>query len=187
MFVVIGNGTSRKKFDLKKLSGDKFVTFGCNAIYKEFKPNYVVAIDDEYINILQDSDFPQHRQIIPDEEDRYELNGSGRRSNAGMNSMKEAVARGAKIVYCLGFDFLLKDNKLSVSNVFEGTKGYSAERKPRVEDNVNRVSYLNWFANKFADVEFVFVFERKPCEIYDLAAPNIYGMYYDDFEKLTKE
>ncbi len=40
---VIGNGTSRKGFDLKKLN--KCVTVGCNGIYKDYSPTYLVAID----------------------------------------------------------------------------------------------------------------------------------------------
>ena len=40
---VIGNGLSREGFDLKKL--DKCITAGCNSIYKDFQPNYLIAID----------------------------------------------------------------------------------------------------------------------------------------------
>jgi hypothetical protein len=40
---VIGNGLSRKGFDLNEL--DDCITTGCNRIYKKFEPTYVVAID----------------------------------------------------------------------------------------------------------------------------------------------
>lgn len=40
---IIGNGLSRKGFNLKKLG--KCVTVGCNSIHKDFIPTYLVAID----------------------------------------------------------------------------------------------------------------------------------------------
>ena len=40
---VIGNGLSRKDFDLHKLDG--CVTVGCNYLYKDYSPTYLVAID----------------------------------------------------------------------------------------------------------------------------------------------
>ena len=45
---VIGNGTSRKDFDLKKLHHS--VTVGCNMSYKDFEPSYLVAIDRDMKN-----------------------------------------------------------------------------------------------------------------------------------------
>jgi hypothetical protein len=40
--VVIGNGISRRGFDLNQLTG---ITLGCNSLYKHYKPDYLVAID----------------------------------------------------------------------------------------------------------------------------------------------
>jgi hypothetical protein len=39
---VIGNGASRKQHDLTKLN---YPTFGCNQIYKEFMPDWLIAKD----------------------------------------------------------------------------------------------------------------------------------------------
>ena len=41
----IGNGTSRLGFDLNKLRG-KGTIMGCNAIYREFKPDVLVCVDN---------------------------------------------------------------------------------------------------------------------------------------------
>jgi hypothetical protein len=41
---VIGNGVSRQTIDLEKLK--KYGTiYGCNAIYRNFNPDYLVAVD----------------------------------------------------------------------------------------------------------------------------------------------
>ena len=42
--VVIGNVTSRLNFDLNKIK-DKFTTYGCNALYRDFIPHYLISMD----------------------------------------------------------------------------------------------------------------------------------------------
>ena len=44
----IGNGPSRKNFDLTKLS--KGATYGCNALYRDYIPTYLFCIDGEMAN-----------------------------------------------------------------------------------------------------------------------------------------
>jgi hypothetical protein len=61
---VIGNGTSRRGFDLSKL--DSCTTVGCNRAYKEFDPAYLVAIDRE----IHKSPVKAIERIIEDEEPR---------------------------------------------------------------------------------------------------------------------
>ena len=41
---IIGNGQSRQEFDLKSLRG-KGTTYGCNAVYRDFTPDYLVSLD----------------------------------------------------------------------------------------------------------------------------------------------
>ena len=42
---IIGNGASRAKFDLTTLSPHG-TTYGCNALYRDFYPDWLVSIDD---------------------------------------------------------------------------------------------------------------------------------------------
>ena len=48
--VVIGNGPSRKLTPLEQI---KWPTFGCNQIYKDFQPNYLLAQDKAVLIIKQ--------------------------------------------------------------------------------------------------------------------------------------
>ena len=41
---VIGNGISRKDFDLAILKNKKIQTYGCNALYRDFVPDFLVAV-----------------------------------------------------------------------------------------------------------------------------------------------
>ena len=52
---VLGNGTSRSSIPLNPLR--KFGTiYACNAVYREFKPDYLVAVDTKMVN-----EIVQHR------------------------------------------------------------------------------------------------------------------------------
>lgn len=182
---IIGNGTSRKEFDLNKLN-NKGVVFGCNALFREYTPNYIVAIDDKAIDIVNNSKFPSHKIIIPPDRERYELSGTGKRSNAGMNAMYEAIKRGHNELYCLGFDFIIKDKEQSLSNVFDNTEGYGSETRATMQDNLGRIDYLKWFAKKFFKVNFYFVLPKKELEIHDVSAINVKGLFYDKFNDILE-
>ena len=46
---VIANGTSRKNFDLNQIK-DQGKTYGCNALYRDFTPDYIGGIDRPMID-----------------------------------------------------------------------------------------------------------------------------------------
>jgi hypothetical protein len=41
---VMGNGPSRKQFDLDTIHATMY-TYGCNALYRDFMPDYLVSMD----------------------------------------------------------------------------------------------------------------------------------------------
>jgi hypothetical protein len=45
--VILGNGVGRKKFDLKILKNKKIQTYGCNALYRDFEPDFLIAVGSE--------------------------------------------------------------------------------------------------------------------------------------------
>ena len=61
---IIGNGPSRKQIALEKLDG---VTFGCNALYRDFSPDYLIGGDAAIIKEICASGYPKDNQcIFPD-------------------------------------------------------------------------------------------------------------------------
>ena len=48
---IIGNGPSRQGFDLKKLETTG-QTYGCNALYRDFIPDYIFSIDAQVTNTM---------------------------------------------------------------------------------------------------------------------------------------
>ena len=45
---LIGNGESRKDFNLDLLKPHGKI-YGCNALYREFEPDYLIAVDPKMI------------------------------------------------------------------------------------------------------------------------------------------
>ena len=74
---IIGNGESRKGFDIEKLIGSGII-WGCNALYRDWEnkkymlPDFLVAIDDGIITEIESSRFPSDRFIVPPRDEQYE-------------------------------------------------------------------------------------------------------------------
>jgi hypothetical protein len=183
--IIIGNGKSREQIELSNLVG-KGTIYGCNALYRDFDGyDYLVAIDDRMIDEIKTTEKRLTGQaIFPPENERYEET-TGRRSNAGMNAMREAIRRGADTLYCLGFDFILAGAD-SVLNVFGGTKNYEPETQMGLmEAGYHRMQYLEWFAMQYPEVRFVFVIPDDG-QVKPIDAPNIVGMRMSTFKEKTK-
>lgn len=61
---IIGNGPSRKGLDLDTLDG---ITFGCNALYRDYSPDYLVSGDSRIIKEICISEYPKDNKcIFPD-------------------------------------------------------------------------------------------------------------------------
>ena len=60
---VIANGTSRVGFDLNKLNG-KGDTFGCNALYRDYMPDYIGCIDSPMFEELVRGDVYKATKMI---------------------------------------------------------------------------------------------------------------------------
>lgn len=199
--IIIGNGASLQQADLPSLHkiGTNTATFGCNALYRIFTPDYLVAIDEEMIREIKASQFPKCQFIIPPTEEQYEPAQLYRdlgysipeitkptdfpRSNAGMNAMIEAIKRGYKQLVMVGFDFIVASETISTSNMFDGTLNYGPLTKATFHDTVNRMRYLNWFIDQHPDIRFVFVYPiiNGSVTVWEFTCQNIvYGMSYEE-------
>ena len=193
---IIGNGPSRNEFDIAKLRGIGPI-YGCNALYREYPdfdfPDYLVAIDPPIIEEINASDFPKDRFIVPPFDEQFEdpeYNQYTRfRSNVGVNAMLEAIKAKHNVLYCLGFDFMLRSPKTSLGNIFDGTNAYGPETRSRYVDNLNRVKYMQFLARKYKKVKFKFVVPKygNKDEYHNLNAHNVFGIFYDSFEQSLQQ
>lgn len=60
---LIGNGTSRKDFDLERLRGIGTI-IGCNALYREFTPDLLIAIDAKMLREIKDAGYGEENTVI---------------------------------------------------------------------------------------------------------------------------
>jgi len=180
---IIGNGKSRDGFDLEQLRSHGKI-YGCNALYRDFEPDYLIAIDDEITEEIKASDFPKDKFIHPIMEEQFEhpeFNPFTRlRSNAGMNAMMEALKHGHRELICVGFDFIIQ-NDLATDNMYEGSDCYGPETKTSLADGVRRAMYLDWFAKKNYNTMFRLVLPKiDDLRTHKLYSPNIRGMFLDE-------
>lgn len=180
--IIIGNGKSREEINLDTLLGQGTI-FGCNALYRDFDGyDYLVAIDDRMINEIQTTEKRITGQsIFPPEHERYEET-TGRRNNAGMVAMREAIKQGHDMLYCVGFDFILDGND-SVDNVYLGTPNYTPETQyGLLEANYHRIKYLEWVAGQNPEIKFIFIIPDN-AKTKKIESPNIIGIPLNVFTK----
>jgi hypothetical protein len=175
---IIGNGASRKDLNLEALR-DVGTIFGCNALYRDFDPDYLVAIDDKIIEEIKQSYTHLNRCIFPPEEERYEplgvygiTSGQTPRSNAGMVAMQQAIQMGYTELICFGFDFLVVDDNVAVSNLYDGTNGYEMETRAVLRDTRGRMRFLAWLIETNPDVNFIFAYPNST-KVYAPISDNV--------------
>jgi hypothetical protein len=166
--VVIGNGPNRLTFDLNLLKkpqgllGSKTVqTYGCNALYRDFTTDFLVASGDNgivseiassnyvnnniaYTNNLHLLEHPGKFYLIP--YDPY--------ADAGTTAAYIAAFDGHTKIYLIGFDGHALDKHNH--NVYADTNGYDAKWDFEIDHN-------KWVQNRkqlfdvYDDVDFVWV------------------------------
>lgn len=120
---IIGNGRSRESIDLNKLEG---VTIGCNALYRDFFPTCLFAIDGRMVKEIKESTFPNERfwarsgRTTKMNEIKY------KGSNSGVVAFRHAVNWGFGRIVMLGID-LRSDATGAVNNIYTGSNNYPKE------------------------------------------------------------
>ena len=130
--LVIGNGKSRLQFDLNTLS-KIFTTYGCNALYRDFIPDYLISHDMGIADEILDQKahyktkfYTQHGTKMDNRykkgepinfviQDKY-------MGDSGTGALRLACMNNHKTIYMIGFDY--SDNNTYIQNVYAGTKHY---------------------------------------------------------------
>jgi hypothetical protein len=98
-----------------------------------------------------------------------------------MNAILEAIKKGYTSIYCFGFDFLVIDEKIAMSNMFDGTKCYGLETRANLNDTRNRMKYLGWLIEQHSGIKFFFCYPKKT-KFYQAESENV---FFCDFDKLN--
>lgn len=130
---VLGNGTSRKNINAIDLRPYGKI-YGCNALYREFAPDYLIAVDVKMIKEITDKGYHLTNAVWsnPNKFTR-EINGINLfQPNLGWSSGPSALHLASKHsyneIYILGFDYEgIGKNKELVNNIYTGTQNYKKE------------------------------------------------------------
>ena len=137
---VLGNGISRKPIDLNKLQQISKI-YGCNALYREFNPDYLIAVDTKMILEITRTGYQKDHEVWTNPNKVYStienLNffTPSRGWSSGPTALDMAARHGYDEIYILGFDYQGVNNK--VNNIYADTQNYK-----RSTDNATY--YGNW-------------------------------------------
>jgi len=155
---VLGNGQSRLRFNINNLKSYG-TTFGCNAIYRDFMPDYLIAVDPEMLdeiirhrvhhqtNVL--ANYSAHTKIST-----IETNMPGIMDSGNLATL-HACQLGHKVIYMIGFDYV--SNTKYSNNVYAGTPNYKSKTGP----HVLTVTEQSWYYRtiimllRYPDVRFI--------------------------------
>ena len=129
---VLGNGVSRRGLDLARLQSVGKI-YGCNALYRDFAPDVLVATDRPISTAITESGYAKKHEFYT----RRPQAGSGARPliekyhgySSGPNAVALAAQHGHTPVYLLGFDMGPDSNNL-FNNVYANTEFYKTLAHP---------------------------------------------------------
>lgn len=139
---VVGNGTSRSPINLSILKNHGTV-YACNAVYREFSPDYLVAVDPKMVVEICENNYQLKNKVWTNDNRRYQkyknLNyfEPSQGWSSGPTALWLASQHKHETIYILGFDYKGLDDGKRVNYIFAGTKNYKAK-------DANATYYGNW-------------------------------------------
>lgn len=124
---VLGNGRSRLNTDATSLKNFGTV-YGCNALYRETEPHFLVAVDVKMVNEIIASDYHKTNSVWTNPNkglsSKHYINffNPHKGWSSGPTALWFACNQGHKEIYILGFDYLGNDGKFN--NVYADTFNY---------------------------------------------------------------
>jgi hypothetical protein len=164
---IIGNGESRIGFDLYNLPQD---TYGCNALYRDYQPDYLIVVDQMMYKEILQNEYDQKNTVYTNRNNIKKHGGSTNlipnnpHKGAGTTAMHIAIHDGHTRLFCIGFDCAEDGPNI---NVYKDTPCY---------DKAKSIANLSlWGKQIYAlaldhpDVSFVFVDGNLPSDLMYLA------------------
>ena len=146
---VLGNGISRKPIPLPSLKKHGTI-YACNAVYREFEPDFLIAVDTKMILEIARNQWQNNGRVWTNYNRVYEkipnLNffEPAKGWSSGPTALDMASRHGHKDIFILGFDYEGINNK--VNNIFADTMNYKR--------SVDKATYFgNWLRQTAITIE----------------------------------
>ena len=136
----IGNGPSRKDFDLNKLK-ETGQTYGCNALYRDFMPDFIFSVDTNMtMQMVKDEVGMKTIHYAPAlQVNRKESKGmihlipNNPHWISGNAAFWTAGVHGHKNIYLIGYDFR-EYGKGQLNNIYQDTENYGKRNDDTIFD-----------------------------------------------------
>jgi hypothetical protein len=169
--IAIANGESRANFDLRFISGHKaglggensLQSYGCNALYRNFAPDFLVATGDDIVEEIAKSTYPSEHIVyanapyLLDYPGKFYLIPQNIHWDAGSLAVYLACFDGHKKIFMMGYDGY--DMAGKVNNIYKNTNGYLPESEHQNHDIW--IKALHIIMTTYSDVEFIRIVPAK--------------------------
>ena len=186
---VVGNGLSRSGIDIEFLK--KYgIVYGCNALYRHFEPDYLIAVDVKMINEICKSGYQNTHEVWTNPNKSFSrfknLNffQPAKGWSSGPTALWMASQQDYERIFILGFDYKGLDQGKKFNNVYADTMNYK-----RTTDSAT--FYGNWLKQtkntiqKHPHIKYTRIIQPDnfcPEELNNLT--NLQHMNTEDFEKI---
>lgn len=161
---VLGNGTSRQSVDLNQLK-TKGTIYGCNALYREFEPDYLIAVDTKMVLEINKAGY-QHGHTVWTNPNRayHQMNGfnffnPSKGWSSGPTALWLASTHAIDNIYILGFDYQGIDDK--INNIYAGTFNYKKSHE-RATYHGNWLKQTMITCQKYSEKRYIRVVGDNP-------------------------
>lgn len=126
---IIGNGTSRKSVNLDHLKKIG-TTYGCNALYRDFTPDFLIAVDVRMVLEITRTGYHNSNKVFTNPNRAFNkilnlnLFQPSKGWSSGPTALWLATQHHYKQIYILGFDYKGLDNGKKFNNVYANTPNY---------------------------------------------------------------
>jgi len=185
---VLGNGQSRSRLEINRLVG-KGKIYACNAVYRTFAPDYLVAVDPKMVHEIVGSNYHLDGQVWTNYNKAYDKYvglhyfSPNKGWSSGPTALSLASDHYYNEIFILGFDFEGLMGGKRFNNVFADTPNYKKSHEPATY-------YGNWLrqtetiVKTHSDIQYKRVItEGDFCPSVLNTNANFRNITYEQFEK----
>ena len=164
---VLGNGTSRKPINPKDLQTYGTI-YGCNALYRTFSPDYLVAVDVKMILEISKAGYQNCNQVWTNPNKSYQkiknLNffNPSKGWSSGPTALWLASQHQYEKIFILGFDYRGLNQGKKFNNLYADTVNYK-------KSNDGATFFGNWLRQTCSVIK-----EHPEIQFYRVIAPDNY-------------
>ena len=186
---VLGNGTSRKSIDLNNLKPNGKI-YACNAVYRTFTPDYLVAVDVKMVLEINKAGYQHKNAVWTNPNKSYQriqnLNyfNPSKGWSSGPTALWLAAQHGYETIYILGFDYRGLNDGKTLNNMYADTSNYK-------KSTDSATFFGNWMRQTKAvikehnEIQFVRVIQPDNYDPEELNTFDNYStIFVEDFIKM---